>query len=128
MLRLLEGEFALWHTAPCLRPADLRSAGMQPRHQRCCACSAGADAVERFVALKRTAPLQVAPLPDAALRLLCLDCFAEAALATGTPLTAAGVEKFVEGTMMGGVEACFQLTGGARMQWGGEGVAGGALY
>lgn len=117
--RLLELEFSKWHTAPCLKPSDLRHAGMPPAHARCCACARGGEAVGRYVALKRTAPLRAAPLPAAALRLLCLDCYVASAVAEGLPLTEKAMEEYVDGTMMGAMEACMQLMGNARVQWGG---------
>lgn len=127
VLRLLEAEFSQWHTAPCLTPANLRDAGMQPPHIRCCQCGRGGQQVERYVALKRTGPLRATPLPDTALRLLCLDCYAESAVTAGLPLTEEAVEDWVEATMMGGMEACSQLMGAPRMGWGGV-HGSGAMY
>ena len=127
MLRLLEAEFSQWHTAPCLTATNLRDAGMQQQHIRCCECERGGQQAGRYIALKRTAPLRATPLPESALRLLCLDCYAAFAVAAGLPLTDDAVEGFVEETMMGGVEAWMQLTGALRMQWGGQSGSG-ALY
>lgn len=127
MLRLLEVEFSKWHTGACLTATNLQQAGMQQHHIRCCECALGGQQVERYVALKRTGPLHPAPLPDSALRLLCLDCYAESAMAAGLPLTDDAVEEFVDATMMGGMEACWQLTGAPRMQWGGQ-FGSGAMY
>lgn len=100
---------------------------MREVHIRCCACGRAGDQAGHYVALKRTAPLRAAPLPDSALRLACLDCYAEAAVVAGVPRTADAVEQFVEESMMGAVEACSQLLGFPRMNWGGQ-HGSGALY
>lgn len=127
MLRLLEVEFSQWQTGACLTPANLRRGGMRERHIRCCQCARDGQQVERYVALKRTLPLSATPLPDSALRLLCLDCYAETALALGLPLTEDAVEEWAEFTMMGALEACMQLLGTACAQWGGS-MGSGAWY
>ena len=81
MLGLLEGEFALWQTGATLTATNLRQAGMREQHIRCCACGRAGEQPGRYVALKRTALLSSRPLPDSALHLLCVDCYAEAAVA-----------------------------------------------
>ena len=127
MARLLEVEFSKWTSAPCLRPRDLQQAGMEPRYQRCCDCGRGNEQVERYVALKRTAPLQATPLPASALRLLCLDCYTDLTASTSLPLTEEAVEEWVDVTMMGAMETCMQLMAMAKVQWGGQ-HGSGELY
>lgn len=127
MLGLLEAELRLWQTGACIKPANLRRAGMQERHIRCCGCGRSGQAVEQYVALQRTAPLRATPLPDAALRLMCMDCYAESDVAAGVAPTADAVEDYCEDSMMGALEACAQLLGLPRAHWSGQ-MGSGAMY
>lgn len=99
----------------------------QAQHIRCCQCGAAGEQVLRYVAMKRTAPLGAAPLPGSALRLQCVGCYAQAELAAGVPLTEDGVQQWADRSMMGAMEACMQLSGHAKVQWGGQ-YGSGAMY
>lgn len=65
----------------------------------------------RFIALKRGRELSDKPLPQSAVQLRCLDCFADMAAAMGMPKTADGAYEFCEGHIMPPMEVAMVLQG-----------------
>jgi hypothetical protein len=98
---LLEEEFKLWKFGSTISAASLQRAGMRQRFIRCGKCERQPPQTDRFVALKRGVQLRPTPVPQTALQLLCLDCFAALAQDVRMPLMAAGAEKFCDTYMMG---------------------------
>jgi hypothetical protein len=112
ILNLLEEEFKLWKWGSYMTPAELRTAGMRDSLIRCGHC--GKDGWEpdvRFIALKRGRELNDKPLPQSAVQLRCLDCFADMAAAVGMPKTADGAYDFCEGHIMPPMEVAMVLQG-----------------
>jgi len=103
---------------------SLRGSGLSDDLIRCCGCGATAQTERFFVALERTASVKItlAPLPKAALRLVCVSCLASDAERSGVLLDTASVTRFVDRHCMGSFEACHQLQGFARGGAGGPGV------
>ena len=105
---------------------SLRGAGLPERLILCSGC--GDDSCDHYLALTRTAPLQLAPLPHGALRLACVDCLARAALAAGVPQKPKAVGTFMDKACMGSCEACWQIMGFAQCKSYMPGFRDEALY